>query len=102
VPVEEQVLLGGPPERRAVRDRRAEVGVPGVEVGVEVDERDLPNRRRVTRSNGSAIVWSPPIARRWSAPSSSPPAASSICATASVMSNGLQAISPASATCCEQ
>ena len=36
----EDALLHGPAERRAVRVRRAEVGVPGVEVRVEVDQRD--------------------------------------------------------------
>ena len=38
VPGNEQPLLGGPPERGAVRQRRVEVGVPGVQVGVEVHE----------------------------------------------------------------
>jgi hypothetical protein len=34
----DQALLGGPPERRAVGVGRTEVGVPGVEVGVEVQD----------------------------------------------------------------
>ena len=36
----EQALLAGPAERRAVGERGAEVGVPGVQVGVEVQHRD--------------------------------------------------------------
>ena len=36
----EEPLLDGPAERGAVRVRRAEVGVPGVQVRVEVDQRD--------------------------------------------------------------
>ena len=38
----QQALLGRPAERRAMGVRRTEVGVPGVEVGVEVDQRDRP------------------------------------------------------------
>src|SRR5215472_8290093 len=45
------------------------------------------------------MVWSPPIASRCAAPASSPAAAASIWSTASLMSNGLHAMSPASATC---
>src|SRR5215470_4792477 len=40
VVLDEQVLLEGPPEDRAVRGRRVEVGVPRVEVRVEMHERD--------------------------------------------------------------
>jgi hypothetical protein len=36
----EQTLLAGPPERGAMRERRAEVGVPGVEVSVEMQHGD--------------------------------------------------------------
>ncbi len=36
VPRHEQTLLGSPPKRRAVGQRGIEVGVPGVEVGVEM------------------------------------------------------------------
>ncbi len=36
----EQALFAGPAERGAVGERRAEVGVPGVQVGVEVQHRD--------------------------------------------------------------
>ena len=36
----EQALLAGPAERRAVGERRTEVGVPGVEVRVEVQHGD--------------------------------------------------------------
>jgi hypothetical protein len=42
VPLVDQPLLGGPAERRAVRVRLAEIGVPRVEVGVEVQHRDRP------------------------------------------------------------
>lgn len=35
-----QILLARPPERGSVRVARAEVGVPRVEVGVEVQHRD--------------------------------------------------------------
>src|SRR5690348_13767331 len=45
------------------------------------------------------MVWSPPIASRCAAPVSRPAAAASIWSTASLMSNGLHAMSPASATC---
>ena len=38
VPRDEQALLRRTPERGAVRQRRVEVGVPGVEVGVEVHQ----------------------------------------------------------------
>ena len=44
-------------------------------------------------------MWSPPIDRRWLDESSVSSAAASICEIASAMSNGLQATSPASATC---
>ena len=37
----QQALFAGAPERRAVCVRGAEVGVPGVQVGVEVQDRDL-------------------------------------------------------------
>ena len=62
--LEEQPLLGGPAERRAVRERRAEVGVPGVEVGVEVHQGDRAVHRGQARSSGQAMVWSPPIAEQ--------------------------------------
>jgi hypothetical protein len=42
--VKEQPFPGGAPERRAVRERRAEVGLPRVEVGVKVHQGDGPNR----------------------------------------------------------
>ena len=48
--------------------------------------------------SGRAIVWSPPSATRRSARPNRSVAAASIAPTASTMSNGLQAISPASAT----
>ena len=54
----------------------------------------------ITRSSGSAMVWSPPMVISLAPVSTSARAPSSICLTASVMSNGLQAMSPASATCC--
>ena len=40
--VQEQPLLGGAPERRAVGERGAEVGLPGVQVRVEVHQCDRP------------------------------------------------------------
>lgn len=39
VVLDEQALLEGPTEDRAVGDRGVELGVPGVKVGVEVDQR---------------------------------------------------------------
>ena len=42
----EDALLGRAPERRAVRVGSAKVGVPGVEVRVEVDQRDRAVPRR--------------------------------------------------------
>ena len=42
VGVQEQPFLRGPPERRAVRHRCAEIGLPGVEVGIEVNQGDRP------------------------------------------------------------
>ena len=40
VVLDQQPLLEGPPEDRAVRGRRVEVGVPGVQVRVEMHQRD--------------------------------------------------------------
>ena len=54
----------------------------------------------MTRRSGSAIVWSPPIDNSCDAPESTSSAPDSIWAIASWMSNGLHAMSPASATCC--
>jgi hypothetical protein len=39
--VDEQSFLGGSTEWRAVRVGRAEVGVPGIEMGIEVDQSHL-------------------------------------------------------------
>src|SRR5438874_5754983 len=36
--IQEQALLAGPAQEGAVRDSRAEVGVPGIEMRVEVDQ----------------------------------------------------------------
>ena len=52
----EQPLLGGPAERGAVGERGAEVGVPGVQVRVEVQHRDLAVVA-VQRRAGSAARW---------------------------------------------
>ena len=37
--LDQQALFGGPPERRAVRARRTEIRVPGVQVRIEVHQR---------------------------------------------------------------
>ena len=95
----EDALLDRAAERRAVGVLGAEVGVPGVEVRVEVQQRDRARacgRRRAAaagrwcgRRRGSSA------GRRWRAGRRRRPGRSS---TASSMSNGLAAMSPASAT----
>src|SRR5215470_6492180 len=40
--LQEQPFLGGAPERRAVGERRAEIGLPGIKVGIEVHEGYRP------------------------------------------------------------
>jgi len=40
--LEEQAFLGCAPEGCAVRYRRTEIGLPGVEMGIEVDQCDRP------------------------------------------------------------
>ena len=40
--LDDQALFGSPTERSAVRAGRTEVGVPGVEVSVEVQHGDRP------------------------------------------------------------
>jgi hypothetical protein len=72
-----------------MREALPEVGVPRVEVRVEVDK----SQRAV-----SAMVWSPPMASKRPPPSKSASAATSIWATASSALNGVQAMSPASTT----
>ena len=62
----DQALLGRAAEGRAVGERCAEVGVPGVEVRVEVDHRDRPvqlvhhpqqgQRDRVVAADGDQLV----------------------------------------------
>ncbi len=54
----------------------------------------------ITRSSGNAMVWSPPMVISLAPVSTIARAPSSIWRTASLMSKGLQAMSPASATCC--
>src|SRR5699024_10013007 len=53
----EQTLFAGAEERGAVRVRGTEVGVPGVEVGIEVEDGDLPVRRvqRTQIRQGEAV-----------------------------------------------
>ncbi len=42
VVLDQQALLGGTAKRCAVRARRPEIGVPGVQVGVEMHQRHRP------------------------------------------------------------
>ena len=56
----QQAFFGRPAEDGAVGERRVEVGVPRVQVRVEVDQRDGTVLVRAARSIGSATVWSPP------------------------------------------
>src|SRR5215469_16634644 len=65
VVLDQQVLLEGPPEDRAVGGRGVEVGVPGIQVRVEVHQRDLAvladdraqhrQRDRVVAANGDDL-----------------------------------------------
>ena len=94
----EQALLERAPERRPVRVRSSEVRIPGIEVGVEVDERDraLVALRDPQEWQGDRVVTASASSR--SARSSVVLAPASICSIASPMSNGFGARSPASAT----
>lgn len=84
----DEAFLRGAAERGAVGNWGAEVGVPRVEVCVEVKHRDRPVVFGNDAKQGRAIVWSPPmvISRLPSADSAA--AVSWICVMASVMSNG--------------
>ena len=58
----DDALLDGAAERGAVGVLGAEVGVPGVQVRVEVHQRDRAVlAAAAARSRGSAMVWSPPM-----------------------------------------
>ena len=95
----EEALLDRPAERGAVGVLGAEVGVPGVQVGVEVHQRDravLLRRRRAAA--GSAMVWSPPIVTRLVPSAVRSTAAASMVSMASWMLKGFTAMSPASTT----
>ena len=90
----------GPAERRAVRVRLAEVGVPGVEVRVEVQHRERPVpacHRPQQRQRDRVVAAERRAASRRRRVSSRAPA--SISPIAARMSNGLTAMSPASTTC---
>ena len=54
----EQAFLRGPPERRAMGVSGAEVGVPGVEVSIEVDhgQRAVPGRQRPEHRQRDRVV----------------------------------------------
>ena len=56
--VQEQPLLGRAPEGRAVGERRAEVGLPGVKMSVEVDQGDRPEAlvRRAEQRIGDGVI----------------------------------------------
>ena len=100
VVLEQQALLEGAAEGRAVGVGGAEVGVPGVEVRVEVQEGGRPvalvdgpqqgQRDRVVAADGDEVL------RPRSAARAPPPRSARI---ASGMSNGVHAMSPASTTC---
>src|SRR5215472_17910787 len=55
---QEQALFGRPPKWRAVGERRAEVGVPRVNVGIEVDQGDLaePLFRHLEQGIGDGVI----------------------------------------------
>jgi hypothetical protein len=57
--LEEEPLLPCPAERRPVGVGGADVRASGIEVSVEMHERDLAMPRCIARHKGSAIVWSP-------------------------------------------
>ena len=58
-----------------------------------------PWRSCTARSTGNATVWSPPSTTGIAASAKSDRVPASICAIASSIANGVQAMSPASATC---
>ena len=98
VVAQEEALLPGSPEGCAVRVALAEVGVPRVEVGVEVHEgqRTVPGRRGPQQGQGDRVIAPDGDDVRTLGQEALAPA--SICVTASSVLNGVQAMSPASTT----
>ena len=95
----DQALLAGPAKRCAVGVGGAEVGVPGVQMRVEMQHGDLSVVTRQRRRIGNAMVWSPPIVNTVAPSRRRSVIDESMVAIASSMSNGLTAMSPASTTC---
>ncbi len=56
--LDEEPVFERAPEHRAVRDRRVEVGIPGIQVGVEVHERDraMPSRDGLEHRQRDRVV----------------------------------------------
>ncbi len=55
---QEQPFLGSAPKGRAMSERRAEVGLPGVEMGIEMDQGDRPEALagRLEQRIGDGVV----------------------------------------------
>ncbi len=93
----EQVFLERAPEDRAVRDGRAEIGVPGVQVRVEMDEGDRAMRTYDRAEHGQRHGVVPADGDDRVPPPTSSQACAWICATAMSIEKGVTA-TPASAT----
>ena len=95
----EKALLASPTKRRPMRVRSAEVGVPSVEVGVKVEYGDSAIVTCQGAENGQRDGVVAAKSKDSRTMDRSSVTADSTALSASVISNGLAATSPASATC---